>query len=183
MRHVDLCAPFFQNSPYIRPYIGADVRPGNPHGEDCIHGGRDNGIWRRVKTIPFEISIPPNKRNPKLGEELLVELPGILNWALKGYQDWAKNGLREPPVISQAIADYRNEMDIIAQWLEDECMKDPTAAIKARQAYERFKLWCEQNGYSKPMTSANFYREFKAMFKCVKRNDGNYYLGVKSRYP
>ena len=145
--------------------------------------GRDNGIWRREKTIPFEVSIPPNQRNPKLGEELLAELPGILNWALKGYQDWAKTGLREPPVISQAIADYRNEMDIIAQWLEDECMKDPTAAIKARQAYERFKLWCEQNGYSKPMTSANFYREFKAMFKCVKRNDGNYYLGVKSRYP
>jgi len=145
--------------------------------------GRDNGIWRRVKTIPFEVSIPPNQRNPKLGEELLAELPGILNWALKGYKDWAKNGLQEPSVISQAIADYRNEMDIIAQWLEDDCEKDPAAAIKARPAYDRFKLWCEQNGYSKPMTSANFYREFKAMFMCVKRNDGNYYLGVKSRYP
>ena len=50
---------------------------------------------------------------------------------------------------------------------------------------QRYKLdkYLDQNGYSKPMTSANFYREFKAMFTCVKRNDGNYYLGVKSRYP
>ncbi|WP_051236102.1 phage/plasmid primase, P4 family [Ottowia thiooxydans] len=145
--------------------------------------GRDNGIWRRVKTIPFEVSIPPNMRNPKLGEELKAELPGILNWALKGYQDWKKNGLSEPSVISDAIAEYRNEMDIIGQWLENDCVKDPAAEIKASLAYDHFKLWCERNGYSKPMTSANFYREFKVMFTHVKRNDGNYYLGVKSRYP
>ena len=46
-----------------------------------------------------------------------------------------------------------------------------------------FKLWCDQNGYSKPMTSPMFYREFGAMFPRIKRNDGNYYSGVKSRLP
>lgn len=145
--------------------------------------GRDNGIWRRVKLIPFEVTIPPHALNPKLGEELLTELPGILNWALKGYRDWASNGLREPSVIADATMHYRDEMDIISQWLTDDCVRDPTAAIKAATAYMRFKLWCDQNGYSKPMTSPMFYREFGAMFPRIKRNDGNYYSGVKSRLP
>lgn len=58
--------------------------------------GADIGIWRRIKLIPFNITIPPEQRDKKLTEKLIAENSGILNWLLKGYSMWKKEGLNEP---------------------------------------------------------------------------------------
>ena len=42
--------------------------------------GADNGIWRRIKMIPFTVTIPPEQRDKKLTEKLIAENSGILNW-------------------------------------------------------------------------------------------------------
>jgi len=50
--------------------------------------GTDEGIWRRVKLVPFDVTIPPKERDKRLLVKLRAELPGILNWALEGCQQW-----------------------------------------------------------------------------------------------
>jgi len=45
----------------------------------------DDGIWRRLQMIPFNRRFSESERDPDLYEKLLLELPGILNWALDGY--------------------------------------------------------------------------------------------------
>jgi len=64
--------------------------------------GNDHGIWRRIKLIPFEVQIPDEEKDPQLLEKFLQELPGILNWAIKGCLDWKKNGLGTPSVVTEA---------------------------------------------------------------------------------
>lgn len=55
--------------------------------------GVDNGIWRRIKMIPFAVTISPEQRDNKLSEKLMAENSGVLNWLLRGYALWAKERL------------------------------------------------------------------------------------------
>ena len=45
--------------------------------------GTDEGIWRRLRLVPFTVSIPPDEQDRDLLRKLEAELPGILNWALQ----------------------------------------------------------------------------------------------------
>ena len=47
----------------------------------------------RIRLIPFKVEIPEKERDPDLGAKLADELPGILNWALRGYERWKAEGL------------------------------------------------------------------------------------------
>jgi putative DNA primase/helicase len=47
--------------------------------------GRDEGIWSRIKLIPFEVFIPREKRIPNVSNILVAEEgPGILGWMVQG---------------------------------------------------------------------------------------------------
>ena len=81
--------------------------------------GTDHGIWRRLKVIPFTATIPEERQDKTLPQKLRAELPGILNWALSGCLEWQETGLGEPPIVQEATAGYRNEMDVVGQFLEE----------------------------------------------------------------
>ena len=46
----------------------------------------DEGIWRRIKLIPFEYKIPDEEVRDQsvIFKEFELESPGILNWAIEG---------------------------------------------------------------------------------------------------
>ena len=46
--------------------------------------GTDNAIWRRIRLVPWVITVPPAERDRKFPEKLRAELPGILAWAVWG---------------------------------------------------------------------------------------------------
>lgn len=161
---------FFEFIPKFKLFIAGNHKP--------VIRGRDDGIWRRIRLIPFEVTIPKNQRDPHLQDKLRAELPGILNWALHGFQAWQQKGLTEPKLVTEAVASYREEMDIIGAWLGERCTLGAGEKTKGSDAYRYYKLWAEESGY-KPMSSGAFGREFAARFPKIKRNDGNYYQGVK----
>lgn len=163
---------FFEFTPKFKLLIAGNHKP--------TIRGRDNGIWRRVRLIPFEATIPPAQQDKRLFEKLKAELPGILNWAVKGFMEYRKHGLNEPKVISQAVAEYREEMDIIQAWIDECCTVGASCEWRASDAYGSYRLWAEHNGY-KPMASGTFSRELAERFPKQKRKDANYYLGVARR--
>ncbi|CAB3780787.1 phage/plasmid primase, P4 family [Paraburkholderia fynbosensis] len=107
--------------------------------------GNDHGIWRRMKLIPFTVTIPPEKRDPDLERKLRDELPGILNWALAGCKQWQENGykLNEPAIISNEVAEYRSEMDVVESWLSEFTRDDPNGEIHFGDTYKFFKAWTD----------------------------------------
>jgi P4 family phage/plasmid primase-like protien len=107
--------------------------------------GSDHGIWRRMKLIPFTVTIPPEERDPDLERKLCEELPGVLNWALAGCQQWRENGykLNEPAVIANEVAEYRNEMDVVDSWLSEFTRNDPDGEINFGDSYKFFKSWSD----------------------------------------
>jgi putative DNA primase/helicase len=108
--------------------------------------GTDNAIWRRIRLVPWAVSIPPAEQDKKLPEKLRAELPGILAWCVEGCLDWRRGGLQAPDEVRRATGAYRSEMDIIGAFLRDECElgHDFKATLKA--VYERYEEWCEEGG-------------------------------------
>lgn len=108
--------------------------------------GSDHGIWRRIKLLPFTVTIPNEQQDKELPEKLLTELPGILQWALEGCRQWLDLGLQEPECVRVATGGYREEMDLVGRFLADYCVLGEDLEVAASRLYGAFKEWCEETG-------------------------------------
>src|SRR5262249_39765331 len=79
--------------------------------------GRDHGIWRRVKVVPWTRKFDRPDRN--LDDELRHEAAGILLWLIAGARLYLEHGLVEPQEVIDATKAYRSREDIIARWMDD----------------------------------------------------------------
>ena len=128
-------AEYFEFTPTHKLWIYGNHRP-------VIQGG-DNGIWRRIHLVPFEVAISDAEKDPDLKAKLKTELPGILMWAITGYHKWSQMGLNPPAKVVNATAEYRAAMDTMGEFLEDCCVADPTASVPSQCLYAGYKEWTE----------------------------------------
>jgi putative DNA primase/helicase len=128
---------YFEYRPQFKLFLAANVRP-------IIHGA-DMGIWRRIKVIPFEVNFK-NREDRDLEDKLLVELPGILNWALDGLVDYQARGLDEPAEVQTASLDYKEDMDMLLPFLETCCICGESRSATSQELYRAYRAWCLANG-------------------------------------
>ncbi|POZ58448.1 DNA primase/helicase, phage-associated [Dehalococcoides mccartyi] len=112
-------------------------------------------IWRRVKLLPFTVTIPSEKVDPDLALKLEAELPGILTWAVNGCLEWQRHGLNEPKVVTSATSDYRHEEDILGDFIEDCCLLKPTSTVPKHELKDAYETWCNSTG-SQPTSQKVF---------------------------
>lgn len=108
--------------------------------------GTDDGIWRRMLLVPFDIHIPQAERDPDLGKKLRAEAPGILRWMVDGLIDYLDGGLREPARVLEATQDYRSDSDPVGTFLT-ECTIVTGASddfMLARELIDAFNFWNKQ---------------------------------------
>ncbi len=105
--------------------------------------GQDDGIWRRVLLVPFDVQIPKEERDPQLVEKMLEERSGILNWMVQGLLAYLDTGLREPEAVLDATSEYREESDPLGHFLVDACVVTGNEAdsISARDLVMAFNFW------------------------------------------
>ena len=103
--------------------------------------GTDHGIWRRLRLVPFAVTIPDDEQDKQLPMKLVDEYPGILAWAVRGCLDWQQNGLRCPDEVKLATDEYRNEQDLLGEFLRECCVTEPGASVRASELYEAFQKY------------------------------------------
>lgn len=109
--------------------------------------GDDNGIWRRIRLLPFGVTIPPQDQDHHLAEKLRLEFPGILNWAIEGCLNWQRDGLGAPAAVISATDSYRHESDALAEWLRERCVTDDTTmSTQAKRLYDDYRKFIEERG-------------------------------------
>ena len=118
--------------------------------------GVDDGLWRRVKLVPFNRFFRPEERDHYLGEKLRAEFEGILAWAVKGAGEWYAAGLDEPPAVVKATLDYRETSDDLADFIGDTLIVDPDASTKGLDVSDRYGAWCALHG-EKAMSARALY--------------------------
>ncbi len=129
---------FFEFEPEYKIFLGTNNKP--------IIKGNDYAIWRRIKLVPFEISIPPEERDRDLFNKLKNELSGILNWAIEGCREWQQFGLGTPAEVTAATEEYRNEMDLLNDFLTECCIESSDEKVPSKDLYKAYSNWCELNG-------------------------------------
>lgn len=124
-------------------------------------GDTTDGIWRRLKLVPFDVSIAPQDQDHDLPAKLRAELPGILAWAVRGCLEYQAEGLSAPAAVALATTDYRTEQNVVGRWLEDYLDDDRRRSggwFLAADLFAHFKIWCEQEG-ERPGTQTAFGAE------------------------
>ncbi len=132
---------FFEFYPEFKPWLATNHKP-------QIRG--DQPLWRRLKLIPFDVSIPKEVQKPR--HEVMAmfraEFPGILNWAVQGCLEWQRNGLGVPQEVVEATREYEAEQDTFAMFLEETCVRVPNARVASLALYRAYKAWAEEHGES-----------------------------------
>ncbi|MEA3280781.1 MAG: phage/plasmid primase, P4 family [Thermodesulfobacteriota bacterium] len=143
--------------------------------------GVDNGIWRRIYLVPFDVSVPDEKMDKELPSKLKSELEGILAWAVRGYIEWQKRGLDVPDEVRRATAHYRKEMDQLDGFFEDECTIGSGNRISLADAYSEYIKWSDlvcqdpvgKNAFGNLMKQRGFSQS--------KSGGVRYWIGLKKK--
>lgn len=133
-----LYGEFFDFKPQFKLWMSTNNKP--------FIKGADDGIWRRIMFIRFPVHFSAKERDADLGKKLMAEATGILNWLVRGCIDWQQNGLQVPPEVTTDIAEYRNEMDVLAEFIEEKCLVHPNNFATASDLYDAYTEWAEESG-------------------------------------
>ncbi|MDL2264458.1 DUF5906 domain-containing protein, partial [Synergistaceae bacterium OttesenSCG-928-I11] len=136
---------------------------------------------RRMLIIPFKkqyVEDEPifeyeGKINRNIADDLLKELPGILTWALEGWERLRGNNLKF--TRSKKVNDYLKEY-----WLEHDHFEDFVTScvtscaggkIKLNDLYRCVRAFLDENGmsaYAKSLTSRTITREIESTLKAKR---------------
>jgi putative DNA primase/helicase len=144
-----------------------------------VINGTDEGIWRRLRLVPFSVQIPLDEQDRHLLSKLEVELPGILQWSLKGYAEWREKGLQPPSIITEAVAQYRTESDTLGRFIEECCEARNLGQVKSSTFFKRYQQFCEQSA-ERWMPSKDLPHEMQRRgFQWKRTNAGGLFLGIE----
>ena len=143
--------------------------------------GEDEGIWRKIVVLPFTRNFkkdPVIRNDPYRKDKVKKELKGILNWAIQGALEYKKYGLMIPQSISAATAAYRDDSDLIGDWIEACCSVDENKAAPIQE------LWGSWEGFATSLGKLRYIPSATALsrrlasrgFKKIRST-----MGVKGR--
>jgi putative DNA primase/helicase len=129
--------------------------------------GTDEGIWRRVKLVPWTVRIPDEKQDAHLAVKLRAEASGILNWMLDGIADWLDHGLYIADETAEATAEYRRDSDQLGRFLEACTVVEAGARTQSSVLHDVFNKWSRANalnewkgrGFSDAMTERGYRKD------------------------
>ena len=161
---------FFDLRPLFKLHIGGNYKPDIP--------GTDEGIWRRMKLVPWNSHVEDQDRDEGLPAKLRKETAGVFNHLVNGLLDWLANGLVEPDSVKAATAQYRADSDPLARFLRLCTEMDPDGRVQSSRLHEVFLAWGQaagerewsQKGFSQAMLNKGFTK---------KASDGMQWLGLR----
>jgi putative DNA primase/helicase len=158
---------FFEFEPTHKILLAANHRP--------VIRGTDHGVWRRIKVLPFTVTIPEAEKDRDLATKLRAELPGILNWMLRGCLDWQRYGLGEPEEVTVATDAYRADQDLVAGFVAECCHAHSTLKAPAAALYEAYGRWSGD----KTTTQRSFGDRLEAMgYQRERTNKARFHHGI-----
>lgn len=145
--------------------------------------GTDNGIWRRVRVVPFEYTVSKDKLNKNLLNELKRSKKAVLEWLVKGAIKYYDEGLGNCDAVSKATKKYRKTQDTLGSFIDACIEKEKGEEVRARVLYEAYLNFCNNN-FLNPMSETKFGKDFAARgFKRGKDKVSRKYLDICLKNP
>jgi putative DNA primase/helicase len=162
---------FFEFLPEFKIFFTTNHKP--------IVKGDDEGIWRRIRLIPFTHTVPKEDVDKQLPEKLRNELPGIFGWAVEGCIKWQQEGLGEPEEVRAATDEYKEEMDLLSNFIDEHCVMMPAAKVSVNDIHKVYMKWADENG-EYPMKLRAFSSRLQMRGFSKRKSTGNktFFFGI-----
>lgn len=118
-------------------------------------------LWRRLRLIPFTVTIPEDEQDTMLLEKRRTDWPGILNWAIRGCLAWQRDGLQTPPEVETATRQYRAEQDPLTPFLEERCIFAPNAFVSRDDVFHAYQEWTTETHERYPLSRNDLYEHLR----------------------
>ena len=161
---------FWSFKPTHKIWLSTNHRP---EVQDSSHG-----FWRRVRMVPFTVTIPEEERDQHLLEKLRAELPGILNWLVAGCLQWQSEGLGTCRAVEVATSAYRAESDTLAEFLEDECECAAFHEVQSSVLYKAYLTWSEARK-QRPDSLKVFGERIRDLGYRTRKASAIFYIGLR----
>jgi P4 family phage/plasmid primase-like protien len=163
---------YFEFKPCLKLFMALNHRP---------RVSIDPAIFRRIKLIPFAVTIPQEERDPNLKALLLEELDGIFNWALDGVSEWLRHGLGECEAVTAGTSQYQADMDPLGDFLAQCARLRPDARVNVGAFYRAYCSFIEREygKHIKVMTPNAFSRLLKSRAIVSKGGTARTYVGAE----
>lgn len=142
--------------------------------------GSDNGIWRRMRLVPFLVKLDGDAADTSVPSKLKAEAAGILAWCVRGCLAWQQIGLSEPDAVKEATAEYRAEQDVLGAFLDDRAVLGPSMRTRCGEVYGAYQSWAEGAG-ERPMSLRAFGDAMRRRGVETRTSNGKWYVGVGLR--
>ena len=165
-----LYGEFFNFSPTFKIFMATNHKP--------VIKGTDHGIWRRIKLIPFLVRITEDKQDKHLEYKLREEASGILNWLLEGAAVWNRERLKTPNEVAYATDEYRGEMDVIGNFINERCCQKEGIRTSIKILYKAYSDWCDENNEN-PVSERFFTLRLKEVgFAQCRSSHERFWIGL-----
>ncbi len=107
--------------------------------------GTDHAIWRRIRLVPFDVTIPDDQQDADLRRRLVEDHgKAVLAWLVRGAVAWQQSGLGHSEAVDAATAKYRQAEDTIGTFLAERTVEVPLVRTKVGDLWTLWKSWCEE---------------------------------------
>lgn len=155
----------FDFVPHAKHWFGTNHLP---HTRDF-----SEALFRRAILIRFNNKFEGKNQDVHLAQALKAELPGILNFALKGLEHLLTNKTFTIPASStNAIAQWKLEANQVAQFIEDECEWGPGLIISTADLYRSYTHYAEDGGIRHILNRNNFSTRVQQLGGVLSRGSG-----------
>lgn len=120
-------------------------------------------LFRRAVIITFNRTFQPHEQNTNLKNELIQELPGILNLALNAYARAISDGFTIPSSATEASKEWKTETDQVAEFVAEDCMTIAEGVTPTATLYDRYLKWCSVNQMRDFLTKKSFSTRIKKL--------------------
>lgn len=130
-----VCA--FSFSPYCKLAMAANIFP-----RITDHS---SAFYNRLILIPCDRVFSPEEQNRDLPDQLIDELPGILNWSIEGLRRLTVRGKFEDlEFLREAVEELENENNPVNLFFEENIEVMMGEYIEKGFLFDRYKEWCEK---------------------------------------
>lgn len=115
-----------------------------------------HAVWRRLRLVPFGVTIPPAQRDRDLLSKLKDEAAGVLAWMIRGAVEWHKSGMQTPNAVREATLTYRAESDRLADYRERLVTGDGYKVTRS-DLFDDYLEWTKEAGEHDRLSDKAFY--------------------------
>lgn len=138
-----------------------------PDSMDVTHG-----FFRKLVIVPFPQKFESDEQDKELTDKLLVELPGILNWAIIGLKRLRENNYQFSycTAIEECHRTYNVEQNPVREFFLEHIVLKEGARIRQSDFHDIYLRWLNEQGIDDKGTKSR--QKFWRYFKIVLANEG-----------